>query len=41
MTLFLSWIRTVLTLCLIASNLALALVLWLSVFTRNQHNDSG
>jgi len=28
----------VLTLCLIASNLALALVLWLSVFTR-QRND--
>ena len=41
MTFVLSWIRTVLTLCLIASNVALAAVLWLSVFTRNQHKDGG
>ena len=41
MTFILSWIRTVLTLCLIGSNIALATVLWLSVFTRNQHDDNG
>lgn len=38
-TLVLDLIKTVLVLTLIASNVTLAAVLWLSVFTRNQHND--
>lgn len=38
-TLLLDLIKTVLILCLIASNVTLAAVLWLSVFTRNQRND--
>ena len=39
MTLIIDWIKTVLILCLIGSNIMLGTVLWLSVFTRNQRNN--